>query len=119
MKKYRALTDRELYLENLKKEKRFVGIHRVIVLVFMLAVWELLARFNLIDSFIMSQPSRIAETFINMVKENLILHIYTTCYETIVGFVLGIILGIAFAFLLWWFGGLRRSLKFATPISSY
>lgn len=108
MKRNRAMTDRELYLATLKKEKRFVSIHRAIILVVIIAVWELFARLHLIDSFIMSQPSRIAETFVNMVKENLILHIYTTCYETIVGFALGIILGIAFAILLWWFETLAK-----------
>lgn len=89
MKKNRAITDRERYLANMKKEKRVVSVNRAIVLVVMIAIWELLARFKIIDSFIMSQPSRIATTFVNMVKENLLLHIYTTCYETLVGFLLG------------------------------
>ena len=103
MKKNKAITDRDHYLANLRKEKRVVNVNRAIVLVVLFAIWELLARFKIIDSFIMSQPSRIAATFVNMVKENLLLHIYTTCYETLVGFVLGIIIGIAFAILLWWF----------------
>ncbi len=103
MKRNRIKSDREQYLASLKREKKLVNFSRAIVLIVIIAIWELLARFKIIDSFIMSQPSRIATTLVNMAKEDLFLHIYTTCYETIVGFALGIILGIAFAILLWWF----------------
>ena len=103
MKRNKTLTDRELYLTKLRHEQTFVSFSRAIVLIAFIAIWELLARFRIIDSFIMSQPSRIAITCINMVKEDLFLHIYTTCLETIVGFVLGLIFGIACAILLWWF----------------
>lgn len=108
MKRNKTKSDREQYLASLKHEKILVNFSRVIVLIAVIAIWEILARFKIIDSFIMSQPSRITITLVNMVKEDLFLHIYTTCFETIVGFVLGIIFGIAFAILLWWFDTFAR-----------
>lgn len=103
MKRNKTKTDREKYLARQKHERISINIYRVIVFIVLIGVWELLARLKIIDSFIMSQPSRIATTCINMAKEDLFLHIYTTCIETLVGFVLGIILGIVIAILLWWF----------------
>ena len=108
MKRNKTKSDREQYLASLKHEKILVNFSRVIVLIAVIAIWEILARFKIIDSFIMSQPSRITITLVNMAKEDLFLHIYTTCLETIVGFVLGIIFGIAFAILLWWFDTFAR-----------
>ncbi len=103
MKANRALTDREQYLKKRKHKKIVVNASRAIVLIVFFTVWELLARLDVIDSFIMSQPSRIASTLVDLIKADMFLHIYTTCYETLAGFVLGIIFGIAFAVLLWWF----------------
>ena len=50
----------------------------------------------------MSQPSRIWNTLINLGSEDLMKHIWVTVYETIVGFSIGTILGIGIAILLWW-----------------
>ena len=50
----------------------------------------------------MSQPSRIWNTLINLGSQDLIKHIWVTVYETIVGFSIGTILGIGIAILLWW-----------------
>ena len=72
-------------------------------MVLLFGLWELFARLNIIDSFIMSCPSRLWEVFGDMLKDDLVLHIYTTFYETVVGFLLGIFLGLFIAILLWWF----------------
>lgn len=103
MRKNRELSNRELYLKTQKREKLAVNIWRITVLISLFAIWELLARLGVIDSFIMSQPTRIAETFLSLLKGDMFLHIYTTCYETLVGFFLGILFGVSFAILLWWF----------------
>lgn len=103
MRRDRALTNRELYLRGQKRKKVAVNTSRVVVLVALFAIWELLARFGVIDSFIMSQPTRIGETFLGLLKGDMLLHVYTTCYETFVGFLLGIVFGVGIAVLLWWF----------------
>lgn len=108
MKSNKHLTDRDLYIRKRKHGRLVVAFSRAIVLIVFFALWELLARLNIIDSFIMSQPSRIAETFVDLIKKDMLLHIYTTCYETLAGFILGIILGIICAVLLWWFKTLAK-----------
>jgi len=72
------------------------------ILVVFLGWWEIAARLGIIDSFILSQPSRIYQTFINMAQNNLFMHIGVTVYETLVGFILGVIFGTAFAIIFWW-----------------
>jgi NitT/TauT family transport system permease protein len=65
-------------------------------------LWEILAITGVIDSFIMSQPSRVFRTILNLGENNLLMHIGITCLETLAGFVLGILLGNFIAFILWW-----------------
>jgi len=72
------------------------------VLVLVVALWEILANMGVIDSFIMSQPSRVVATLTNLHSNGLITHIGVTCFETLVGFTLGVLLGNLIALLLWW-----------------
>ena len=65
-------------------------------------LWEALAGADVIDSFIMSQPSRIWRTVANFRNNNLLLHIGITVLETVIGFTLGVVIGLAVAFTLWW-----------------
>lgn len=63
---------------------------------------------GVIDSFILSQPSRILETLRNMSQNHLMMHVGVTLYETLTGFVLGVLLGVAIAVVLWWSGFVSR-----------
>ena len=64
--------------------------------------WEYLASIGKIDSFITSKPSRIINTILNLESNDMIRHICITTIETILGFILGSILGIFIAIVLWW-----------------
>ena len=94
--------ERKKYLRKIKTEKILVIGSQILLLLILLAVWELAANKGIIDSFITSSPSRILKTFINFSSNDLLMHTRVTCYETIVGFVLGTILGIIIAIILWW-----------------
>lgn len=94
--------ERKQYLAKIKKEKISVLFTQIIILVGFIALWEILANMNIIDSFITSQPSRILNTFLNLSSNDLITHIIVTTYETMVGFLLGTSLGIIIAIILWW-----------------
>ena len=59
----------------------------------------------------MSQPSRILKTFLHLTDNNLLMHIGVTVYETVVGFLLGTILGIAIAIALWWSSFLAKVME--------
>lgn len=94
--------ERKQYLRKLKQDKFWVFFTQIAVLIAFLAIWEGLANAQIIDSFITSQPSRIANTFFNLTSNDLLKHIEVTVYETVVGFLLGTGLGIVVAIILWW-----------------
>ncbi len=75
---------------------------RIGILVVFNVIWELSARFGLIDSFILSQPSRIWNTFLAMAQNDLFMHVGITVYETLAGFLLGVVFGTLLAVILWW-----------------
>ena len=76
--------ERKKYLSKIKKQKIFVFITQMLILIGFLAIWEILANANIIDSFITSKPSRIFNTFMNLSQNDLLKHIWVTSYETIV-----------------------------------
>lgn len=78
-------------------------VAQVGLLVVLLALWELAARLNWIDVFIMSCPSRIWNTLIELSAGGFLLrHAWVSTWETLVGFAIGTTLGYACAIVLWW-----------------
>ena len=104
-------SERKKYLKGIKKRNYLVFLTQVLILVGFLGLWEILARENIIDSFIMSQPSRILDTFMNLTSNDLLKHIGVTVYETVIGFLLGTVLGIIIAIILWWSDFLSKVLE--------
>ena len=100
--------ERTLYLRRKRRRTHLVHACQIGFLVFFFAQWEISARLGWIDSFILSQPSRILETLRNMSQNHLMMHVGVTLYETLTGFVLGVLLGVAIAIVLWWSGFVSR-----------
>ena len=100
--------ERTLYLRRKRRRTHLVHACQIGFLVFFFAQWEISARLGWIDSFILSQPSRILETMRNMSQNHLMMHVGVTLYETLTGFVLGVLLGVAIAVVLWWSGFVSR-----------
>ncbi len=97
------------YLQGVKKKSIIVNVARVAILLFFLLLWELSARFEWINPFITSSPSRIGKTIADMYKNgSLFLHVGTTLWETLAGFAIAVILGYSIALLLWWSEAFRR-----------
>ena len=95
--------ERIAYLKKVKLQKTATWLVRLLILVLIFALWELAARLKLIDAFITSQPSRMIKTLTNLYNAgDLFVHIGVTCLETIVGFIIGTLMGIFIAVLLWW-----------------
>lgn len=94
------------HLEYLKKNRNasiLLSVTRWLLLISLIILWEVAAKNKWIDPFLTSSPSRITKTFITFCKQNILLkHIIVTCYESIIGFTLGTILGTFIATLLWW-----------------
>lgn len=103
--------ERRRYLQKRRRHSLFIQTARVLLLVGFLALWEIAARVGWIDPFIVSSPSRVAVTIATMYHSgDLWLHVGTSCLETVVGFVLGTLLGTAVAVCLWWSDTLSRLL---------
>ena len=94
--------ERQNYLKRKKRNRNLVRVTQLGILVVLIALWEILADIGVIDSFIMSSPSRILKTFGNLSNNGILTHLGVTLYETLTGFFLGVILGIIIAIILWW-----------------
>lgn len=94
--------DRKKYLRKIKVNKIKILAVQIAILIIFIALWEILANTGKIDSFITSQPSRIFKTFLDLSSNNLLEHLKITCIETLVGFLLGTVLGALIAIILWW-----------------
>lgn len=91
------------YIKNVKKRRVLITLNRILILILLFALWEIAGDLKWIDPFLISTPSRMFKSFIKIYNEGtLFKHIWTTCFETIIGFSLGTILGTLIAVLLWW-----------------
>lgn len=91
------------FLKKIKIKKLLIISTQILIVIVFFILWEILARYKFIDSFITSQPSRIIKTLGNLNREGqLFYHTGITCLETVIGFLLGTILGTLIAVILWW-----------------
>lgn len=98
-----------LYLRKLKRNGALVHAARIAVLFAFLLLWELSARFEWINPFITSSPSRVWDTLVSLYRNGtLFYHVGTTLWETLLGFFIAVVLGYAIALLLWWSEILRK-----------
>lgn len=97
------------YLKKLRRERRAIQFTQIFILIMIFSLWEILARASIIDAFITSQPSRVIQTVINLYHEGTLFHhVGITCLETVIGFLLGTLLGVLIAIALWWCKFLSR-----------
>lgn len=111
MDKKEISEDRKKYLKRIFLNKIAVISTQVLIVIVFILLWEVLANLGVIDSFITSQPSRVAKTFMNLSSNNLLKHLGVTCFETIVGFLSGTIIGVIIAIILWWSKFLSKVLE--------
>lgn len=99
------------YLKNKRIHKGLILTTQIGILVILIAIWEILARLNLIDTFILSCPSRIVNTIKDLyISGSLFTHMFTTLYEAMIGFLIATLGGALIAILLWWNDTLRKIL---------
>lgn len=102
-------SQRRQYLRQQKLRRISIFSTQIAVLIAFFALWEVAANLNWIDAFVTSQPSRMWQTLLAMHSSGeLYLHVWTTVWETIVGFTSGTIGGLAIAIMLWWSPFLSR-----------
>lgn len=90
------------YLKKRKREKRIVCFFRLLIIVCFLIAWELLSRFELINTFLSSSPTKVIETTYQLFQDKtLFTHIGVTLYEVFISFSIATILGFIIATILW------------------
>lgn len=83
-----------MYLMN----KRVIHILQILIIISFIIIWEMLARFNIINTFIFSSPSKIYTCIIGLFKSNnLLLHIFVTLKETFIAFSLSVLISFVIA----------------------
>lgn len=103
---------RKQYLKNLKKDSFIIVFSRILLFFLFLGIWQLFSDTGVIDPFFFSSPSRIAITLADLIsKNNFWIHVWTSLYETILGFILATFIGFVIAVLLWWNERLRKILE--------
>lgn len=91
-----------LFLKKKKKEKYLIIFFQLFILFTFIFSWELLAKLNIINTFLYSSPSKIIKTIINLINsKELFYHIGITIYEVLITFFLSSFLGIIIAFIFW------------------
>lgn len=100
---------RRQYLRQRWERRLATAGTQIAILLVFFAMWEVAANQHWIDPFITSQPSRMLQTLLRMHSNGeLYLHVWTTVWETIVGFSTGTLGGLAIAVMLWWSPFLSR-----------
>lgn len=90
------------YLKKQKRKKIVIRIAQISIIILFIIIWQLLADFKIINTFISSSPKEVWKTLIQLHQNNnLYHHIWITTYETIISFSLATILGVLIATILW------------------
>ncbi|MGK9184335.1 ABC transporter permease [Priestia filamentosa] len=93
----------EQYLRTLKREKVYVRLFQLLILVSFFVLWEVGSRTKILDPLIFSSPVKVSELFIEKLMDgSLLQHTSVTLFETLLGFLIGTLAGILLASLLWW-----------------
>ena len=90
------------FLKHLKIEKRYIFFFQIFLFISFFFIWEFLARFHVINTFLYSYPSKMIHTIYQLfVTQNLLHHIGITFIELMISFLLSFLLGLFIAILLW------------------
>lgn len=91
-----------LYLKNIKRKKQIIFLSQILLLITFILAWEILAKNNIINSFITSSPSNIIKTIIELYNQNnLFIHIITTINEVLLSFLITSTLSLIIAIILY------------------
>ncbi len=94
--------NRRDYLAGLHRRKQAVKYTQIAAVAGLLLLWEVAGRTGLADSFIISSPMRVVKMFFTMAGADLLKLVACTLWETVVGFGIGVVLGLVLAVGLWY-----------------
>ncbi|MFD1040176.1 ABC transporter permease [Virgibacillus byunsanensis] len=92
----------ENYKNKIKREQKVVFTWQLLILVVFFVAWEVASTFYWIDPLLFSSPTEVIQLLVNKVLDgSMIKHVQVTLFETVLGFIIGTILGIFIASVLW------------------
>lgn len=99
------------YLRKIKFNKFLIRFTQVIIIVLLVILWQVAANAGWINTFISSSPKAVINTLVGLYNDGTLFHhIWVTFYEVMVSFVIGTVIGILVATLLWRFRFLAKVL---------
>ena len=100
---YNYSIEHQVFLKKERKKKLLIHLTQALIIISLFSIWEILAKANIINTFLYSSPSKILNTIVNLFKENTLFnHIGITIYEVFISFFISISLGLIIATTLWW-----------------
>lgn len=90
------------HVKALKTRETCILLARILLLIALIAAWEIGARTGSLNAFVFSSPSRMMNTFIDMATSGtLFIHLGVTLCETLLSFFITMVIGVGVAVLLW------------------
>lgn len=90
------------YLKRIKRNNILVLLTQILIVVIFIVFWQIMADKNMVDTFLVSSPKKVFASIIDLIKANNFWnHIFTTVYEIIISFILGNVIGLLVASILW------------------
>ena len=109
---HKTITSQADYLREEQHKKLKIRFYQIALFLLLLCAWEITSSLHIINPFIFSSPSRVIKCFCEMiVDKTLFLHIGVTLFETLVSFLLVIVISLVVAVFLWWNDTLSKVLE--------
>lgn len=111
-KKVEFSLEHKIFLRKEKTKGFFIQFSRVLLLVLIIAMWELSASLNWVDPFITSSPSRVITQIYDLYTAGTLFnHIWITFSETLLAFAISTLIGTAIAIILYLISPIRKVLE--------
>ena len=99
------------YLRRKRNKMILITSSRLLLAILLIVIWEVLARYKIINTFITSSPNNVVNTIVSLYNDNnLFNNIWTTIYETLISFGLGTAIGTLLAMVFWYFNFIYKVL---------
>lgn len=92
----------KLFLKKEKKKKYLILLVQLVLILGFLVLWQILSDNKIINPFIFSSPKKVIMTIRSLTfNNNLFIHIWTTIYEVLISFIVGMIFSFILAIILY------------------
>ncbi len=97
------------FIKQYKLKKRLILLGQILIVILFFISWELLSKYNIINPFIFSSPSKVFNTILGLYKDhNLFNHIWVSVYETLIAFGIGLFISLIISILLYLYNGFYK-----------